>query len=163
MGKIVVEVESAIGAPPELTYRLIADDNHHRQFLPEAITNFKTLEGGLGRGTVHSFTLTAGKRVRDYVMRVDEPEPGVITESDEGSSLVTSFTVIQEGSTCRVRIRTEWDGAGGVGGFGRLANDPSPLPSDHYGLRLALALAVVWAGAAVIAVVRLRRNSKAPR
>ena len=117
MGKIIVEAESAIGAPPELTYRLIADDNHHRQFLPESITNFKTLEGGVGRGTVHSFTLTAGKRVREYVMRVDEPEPGVITETDEGSSLVTSFTVIQEGATCRVRIRTEWDGAGGVGGF----------------------------------------------
>jgi len=50
-----------------------------------------------------------------------------------------------------------------VGGFGRLANNPSLLPSDRYGLRLAIALAVVRAGAAVIAVLRLRRNSKAPR
>lgn len=46
-----------------------------------------------------------------------------------------------------------------VGGFGRLANNPSLLPSDHYGLRLAIALAVVWAITAVIAVMRLRRRA----
>jgi hypothetical protein len=117
MAKITVEAEGAVGAPPDFTYRFIADDNHHRHFLPDAITNFKTLKGGIGRGTVHSFTLTAGKRVRDYVMRVDEPEPGVITETDENSSLVTRFHVTQDGAASRVRITTQWDGAGGVGGF----------------------------------------------
>jgi len=119
MAKITVEQEGAVGAPADVTYRFIADDNHHRHFLPEAITDFKTLEGGVGEGTVHSFTLTAGKRVREYVMRVDEPERGrVLTETDQDSSLVTTFTVTPEGDTaCRVRIATEWDGAGGVGGF----------------------------------------------
>ena len=117
MAKITVEAEGAVSAPADFTYRFIADDNHHRHFLPDAITNFKTLKGGIGRGTVHSFTLTAGKRVRDYVMRVDEPEPGVITETDENSSLVTRFHVTQDGAASRVRITTEWDGAGGVGGF----------------------------------------------
>jgi len=48
-----------------------------------------------------------------------------------------------------------------VGGFGRLANNLSLLPSDHYGLRLAGALAVVWATAAVIAIARLRRLRRA--
>jgi hypothetical protein len=67
---------------------------------------------------LHRFTLTPGKRAREYVMRVDEPEPGrVITETDQGSSLVTSFTVKPDGDSCRVEIRTQWDGAGGIGGF----------------------------------------------
>ena len=51
-------------------------------------------------------------------MRVDEPEPGrVITETDQNSSAVTSFTVTPQGDGCRVRIETQWNGAGGVGGF----------------------------------------------
>ena len=45
-----------------------------------------------------------------------------------------------------------------VGGFGRLANNPSLLPSDDYGLRLAIALGVVWAITATVAVIRLRRD-----
>ncbi len=149
MGKITVVQEGPVGATAEITYRLIADDNHHRHFLPKAITDFKTLEGGVGRGTVHSFTLTAGKRVREYVMRVEEPEPGrVITESDESSSLVTSFTVTPDGATCRVEIKTEWDGAGGVGGFFERTFAPKVLKEiyveelsllDRYATNLAAA------------------------
>jgi hypothetical protein len=49
-----------------------------------------------------------------------------------------------------------------VGGYGRLANNPSLLPSDAYGVRLVLALAVVWLVAAVVAVLvrRFRRASR---
>ena len=51
-------------------------------------------------------------------MRVDEPEPGrVLTESDTGSSLVTTTTVTPRDGTSLVQISTTWDGAGGVGGF----------------------------------------------
>ena len=76
------------------------------------------LEGGIGAGTLHSFTVTAGGRTRKYTMRVAEPEPGrVITETDQSSSLVTSFAVVPSGDTCRVLISTTWTGAGGVGGF----------------------------------------------
>jgi len=45
-----------------------------------------------------------------------------------------------------------------VGGYGRLANNPSLLPSDAYGTRLAVVLAVVWAVAAAVAAVRLARR-----
>lgn len=118
MAKITVEQQGSVGAPTELTYRLIADDEHHQRFLPDGFSDFEVLEGGVGAGTLHRFKLTAGKRVREYVMRVDEPEPGrVITETDQSSSLVTSFTVTPEGDGCSVLIKTEWDGAGGVGGF----------------------------------------------
>lgn len=118
MAKITVEEEGAVGAPAELTYRLIAEDEHHQRFLPEGFSDFEVLEGGKGAGTLHRFKVEAGGRVREYTMRVDEPEPGrVITETDQTSSLVTSFTVTPAGENCRVRIATSWDGAGGVGGF----------------------------------------------
>jgi uncharacterized protein YndB with AHSA1/START domain len=114
---VSVEKEGMVGAPADLTYRLIADDEHHRRFLPDNFSDFETVEGGRGAGTVHRFELTAGGRTRVYTMRVDEPEPGrVITESDLESSLVTRFTVTPEGDSCRVSIATTWDGAGGIGG-----------------------------------------------
>lgn len=118
MGKITVVQEGAVGAPADLTYRLIADDKHHQQFLPEGISDFEVVEGGVGAGTLHRFTVTAGGRARKYLMRVDEPQPGrVLTETDQNSSLVTSFTVTPADDTCLVRIETQWNGAGGVGGF----------------------------------------------
>ena len=118
MGTIAVAQEGAVGAPADLTYRLIADDEHHKRFLPEAFSDFETVEGGVGAGTVHRFKLQAGGKVRDYLMRVDEPQPGrVLTETDQNSSLVTTFTVTPAGETCTVKIETTWQGAGGVGGF----------------------------------------------
>jgi hypothetical protein len=118
MGTINVEQEGPVGAPADLTYRLIADDTHHQQFLPEGFSDFEVVEGGVGAGTVHRFTVTAGGRAREYLMHVDEPQPGrVITETDQNSSLVTTFTVTPAGDTCLVRIQTQWNGAGGIGGF----------------------------------------------
>jgi hypothetical protein len=118
MGRIEVAEEGRVGAPAELTYRLIADDEHHQQFLPDGFSDFEVLEGGVGAGTLHRFTVSAGGRKREMVMRVAEPEPGrVITESDQNSSMVTSFTVTPNGDACTVRIATAWDGAGGIGGF----------------------------------------------
>jgi hypothetical protein len=118
MGTINVVQEGAVGAPADLTYQLLADDAHHAKFLPEGITDFEVVEGGVGAGTLHRFKVAAGGRVREYLMRVSEPEPGrVITETDQNSSLVTSFTVTPSGDACTVRIQTQWNGAGGIGGF----------------------------------------------
>jgi hypothetical protein len=51
-------------------------------------------------------------------MTVAEPEPGrVLTESDAGSSLVTTTTVTPQGGRSLVAISTAWEGAGGIGGF----------------------------------------------
>jgi hypothetical protein len=50
--------------------------------------------------------------------RVDESEPDrVLTETDQHSSLVTTFTVTPSGDGSRVSIATTWDGAGGIGGL----------------------------------------------
>jgi hypothetical protein len=118
MGKVTVDREGSVGAPAGLTYQLIAEDQHHQRFLPDAISDFRVLEGGTGAGTRHTFKVRAGGRTRAYTMRVDEPEPGrVITETDQASSLVTTFTVTPAGESCRVLISTSWDGAGGISGF----------------------------------------------
>jgi len=60
MGTITVGQEGAVGAPAELTYRLIADDEHHRHILPEGFSDFEVLEGGVGAGTLHRFKVAAG-------------------------------------------------------------------------------------------------------
>jgi uncharacterized protein YndB with AHSA1/START domain len=119
VSELRVVAARALGAPAERVYRLIADfDRHHPRFLPPAFSQFRVEEGGVGAGTVHSFRMTAGGRSRAFRMRVAEPDPGrVLTESDERSSMVTTWVVTPEGSGCRVRIETRWQGAGGVGGL----------------------------------------------
>jgi hypothetical protein len=44
-----------------------------------------------------------------------------------------------------------------VGGFGRLANNLTILPSHHYGTRLLAVVGAIWVTAAVVALVRVRR------
>jgi hypothetical protein len=115
----VVSAEGAVDAPAETVYRYIADmREHHPHFLPPAFSDFQVESGGVGAGTVTRFKLTAGGRTREYRTKVAEPEPGrILTESDTGSSSVTTFTVSPQGAASRVRISTSWDGAGGIGGM----------------------------------------------
>lgn len=119
MARIVVSAERTVGAPADVVYRYVADmREHHPRFLPPAFSGFRVESGGVGAGTITRFTVTAGGRTREYRMRVDEPEPGrVLTESDTGSSLVTTTTVAPQHGASMVRISTAWDGAGGIGGL----------------------------------------------
>ena len=119
MAKIQVSAERTVDAPADAVYRYIADmREHHPHFLPPAFSDFQVESGGVGTGTVTHFKLTAGGRTREYRMTVAEPEPGrVLTESDAGSSLVTTFTVAPQDGVSRVEISTAWDGAGGIGGL----------------------------------------------
>jgi hypothetical protein len=128
VSEIYVIAEGLVGAPADRVYELIADHReHHLHFLPSNFSNVEIERGGVGAGTITTFTITAGSRSRNYRMRVDEPEPGrVLTESDTTSSLVTTWTVTPEGEQSRVRIETRWEGAKGVGGlFERLFAPPS--------------------------------------
>ncbi len=119
MGLIRVRAERTVDAPAGVVYGYIADmRQHHPHFLPPAFSDFQVESGGVGEGTVTRFTVTAGGRSRNYRMKVAEPEPGrVLTESDTGSSLVTTTTVTPQGGMSQVQIETTWDGAGGIGGF----------------------------------------------
>jgi hypothetical protein len=119
MATNLVSAERTVDAPAGAVYGYIADmREHHPHFLPPAFSDFQVESGGVGEGTITRFTLTAGGRTRQYRMKVAEPEPGrVLTESDTGSSAVTTFTVTPQGGQSVVQIATTWEGAGGIGGF----------------------------------------------
>jgi uncharacterized protein YndB with AHSA1/START domain len=118
MATIEVKADRVIESPAATVYALISDHEHHARFLPPAFTDFQVESGGVGAGTVTRFKVTAGGRTREYHMQVSEPEPGrVLSESDSGSSLVTTWTVEPDGERSRAEIATRWEGAGGIGGF----------------------------------------------
>src|ERR1700730_17718052 len=117
MAKVEASAERTIDAPEEQVYGHLADMHQHPRVLPPAFSDFRVESGGVGAGTITRFKVTAGGRTREYRMRVDEPEPGrVLTESDTGSSLVTTTTVTPRDSASSVHISTTWNGAGGIGG-----------------------------------------------
>ena len=119
MARIVVSAEGTVDGPAETVYRYIADmREHHPRFLPPAFSDFRVESGGVGAGTVVHYKVTAGGRTREFRAKVAEPEPGrVLTESDTGSSSVTTFTVSPQGTASLVRISGTWNGAGGIGGL----------------------------------------------
>ena len=119
MARIVVSAEGTVEAPAETVDRYIADmREHHPRFLPPAFSDFRVESGGVGAGTITRYKLTAGGRTREYRTKIAEPAPGrVLTESDTGSSAVTTFTVSPQGTASLVQISTAWDGAGGIGGL----------------------------------------------
>jgi Polyketide cyclase / dehydrase and lipid transport len=119
MAKVQVSAQGLVHAPAEVVYGYIADmREHHPNFLPPAFSGFDVESGGIGAGTIIRFSLSAGGRTRHFRNEVAEPEPGrVLTESDTTSSAVTTFTVTPAGDNSAVRIASEWNGAGGVGGF----------------------------------------------
>jgi hypothetical protein len=119
MARVEAHAERTIDAPADVVYGYLADmRTHHPRILPPAFTDFAVESGGVGAGTVVTYTVNAGGRHRPCRMAVTEPEPGrVLLESDTSSSLTTSFTVVPAGSAAVVTISTSWNGAQGVGGF----------------------------------------------
>jgi hypothetical protein len=119
VGVISVTAERKVGAPAPTVYGYIADyREHHPKFLPPAFSDWEVESGGVGTGTIVRFALTAGGRTRQNRQQIAEPEPGrVLTESDTGSSSVTTFTVTPDGDSCTVQLNSRWNGASGIGGF----------------------------------------------
>jgi len=119
MARVEAHAERTIDAPAEVVYGYLADmRTHHPRFLPPAFTDFAVESGGIGAGTVVTYTVNAGGRHRPCRMAVTEPDPGrVLVESDTASSLTTTFTVVPAGNAALVKISTSWNGAQGVGGF----------------------------------------------
>lgn len=133
MSEVYVMAEGLVGAPADRVYELIADyREHHPKFLPANFSNVEIERGGVGAGTITTYTITAGSRSRNYRMRIGEPQPGrVLTESDTTSSMLTTWTVTPTGDMTRVRIETRWEGANGVGGFFERLFAPGALRSIY--------------------------------
>lgn len=136
MTTLHVATERRIPAEPATVYAYLAGLSEHRpHYLPTAVSGYEVESGGSGAGTVFRYVLTAGGRNRSYRMVVAEPDPGrVLTESDSGSSLVTTYTVSPaagDASATSVRVETSWQGAGGVGGFFERMFAPKVLERVH--------------------------------
>ena len=119
MAEVYVQAEGLIEAPADAVYHYVANvRDHHPKFLPSNFSDLHVEQGGVGAGTVFTFTATAGGRTRGFRMRMDEPVPGrVLTETDTMSSMATTWTFTPEGDRTRVRIETRWDGSDGIPGF----------------------------------------------
>ena len=119
MGQVVATAERVVAAPADRVRAALADYAGTRpRVLPEQFSDYRVDAGGQGSGTrVHWRFAATSKRVREQDVEVTEPE-GSLVERDTRSSMVTTWTVTPAGSgSSTVRVRTTWDGAGGVGGF----------------------------------------------
>jgi len=113
-----VDAQKEIAAPPDKVFRAISDYKQRTQWLPSNFSDYKVEKGGKGEGTIVTYRLKVGNRARDYRMTAEEPLRGAaLTERDANSSLATTWTVSRHGDGARVTLHTEWQGAGGVGGF----------------------------------------------
>lgn len=118
MSEYVVSASRTMPVPADDVYRVIADfSGAHQRILPPAFSGFRVESGGVGAGTVMSYTIALGGRRRFIRSRADEPEPGrVLTETDLERGAVTTFTVDPSPDGCTVTISTRMESAGGLMG-----------------------------------------------
>jgi hypothetical protein len=105
-----------IHAPADQLYWIIADyRNAHPLILPKAyFLSLDVEQGGVGAGTIVSFTMRILGQTQSFRSLITEPEPGRrLVETDIPSETPTSFQVlpIGNGSTTQVIISTELKGA----------------------------------------------------
>lgn len=109
MSSFTVSATGHVKAPSRRVYDLIADygGGHKRIIPPQYFKSLDVEKGGVGAGTVIRVTMKMLGSERTYRAAVTEPEPGrVITETDLGTGLATSFTVVPNGDATDVTIST---------------------------------------------------------
>ena len=120
MSQVVATAERVVRAPVDRVRSALADyEGTRRRILPEQFSEYRVETGGQGAGTrVHWRFAATSKRVREQLLVVTEPTADSLVESDENSSMVTTWTVHPvDAGLSTVRVRTTWNGAGGIGGF----------------------------------------------
>ena len=135
MGTLRVETERTVAADPSEVFGLVSDYAEGRpRYLPPNYEGYEVEEGGRGAGTTVRYVLHAARRERPYRMQVSQPDAGlVLVEKDAGSSLTTTWTVVpaSDGKRSTVRVASQWQGAGGVGGFFERIFAPGGLKRIH--------------------------------
>ena len=120
MGQVVATAERVVRAPAERVLPALADYTEtRRRILPEQFSDYRVEAGGQGAGTRVAWRFAAtSKRVRDQLVEVTQPDADTLVESDTRSSMVTTWTLHPaDAGLTTVRVRTTWNGAGGIGGF----------------------------------------------
>ena len=119
MAQVKANAQRSIAASADTVRAALADYTATRQkLLTENFSEYEVREGGTGAGTTVHWKLAAtSKRMRDCLIAVTESD-GALVESDQNSSMVTTWTVAPAGDAAStVSVETTWNGAGGIGGF----------------------------------------------
>jgi Polyketide cyclase / dehydrase and lipid transport len=117
MAKVRVLATRDVNARPDRVLAVLRDYRAARpRILPGNYTAYRVEQGGQGDGTVIAYHFAAGRRERDYRLRVEE-SGSELRERDELSSFVTTWKVAPAGAGSTVTLESSWDGAGGIGGF----------------------------------------------
>ena len=113
MGTITARASGHVAAEPELVLEILRDfGGLHRRILPPAFSDVRVIEGGVGAGTRMGYTFTIAGRAVPTTSVADEPEPGVLRETIEGSDMVTLFRVAPDGAGSAVEISSTWTPSG---------------------------------------------------
>ncbi|MGC4961043.1 SRPBCC family protein [Gordonia sp. DT218] len=118
MGQVSATQSIDIAATPDAVVAALADYNEVRPaILPSQYRDYAVISGGNGEGTVVHWILQATEKRQRDVKATVSVVPDTVTENDENSSMVTTYTVAKSGSGSAVTTTTTWTGAGGIGGF----------------------------------------------
>ena len=123
MGKVRARNEASIDAPAATVADRLASYQLRPEIQPEQYSAYRVVSGGNGEGTIAAWHLQATKkRSRDVQVNVsesgDRARKWTLTESDQNSTLVTTYTVTDKGdNVSTLVVETTWDGAKGIGGF----------------------------------------------
>src|SRR3954453_5049106 len=130
MSEVVATTEHVVRAPADRVRAALADyEGARRRVMPEQFSDYLVENGGTGAGTrVHWRFAATSKRVREQLIDVTEPDTDTLVERDANSSMVRTWTVRPaDAGLTTVRVRTTWQGAGGIGGFFERAFAPKAL------------------------------------
>jgi hypothetical protein len=118
MAKVRASSSIRVRVPADKALAAVADYAEVRpRILSEHYKDFSVVEGGQGEGTVAEWTLQATQKRSRNVKATVSVSGNTVTETDANSSLVTTWNVAPEGDGSTVTTTTEWNGAGGIGGF----------------------------------------------
>ncbi|AZG47342.1 SRPBCC family protein [Gordonia insulae] len=118
MGQVSATQSIDIAAEPDAVVAALADYTEVRPaILPSQYRDYAVISGGNGDGTVVHWILQATEKRQRDVKATVSVVPDTVTENDENSSMVTTYTVSKSGSGSSVTTTTTWTGAGGIGGF----------------------------------------------
>lgn len=118
MGKVSATSSIDIPVAPETALAALTDYETVRpRILTSHFRDYKVVSGGQGAGTIAEWILQATESRSRNIQAVVTVSGNTVTESDSNSSLVTTYTVDAAGAGTKVTTKTEWTGAGGIGGF----------------------------------------------
>ena len=109
MSTFTFSAAASIAAPAPKIYDLIADYRvgHPKIVPPQYFEGIEVEKGGFGAGTIIRVTMRVLGASRVFRAAVTEPKPGsVLTETDLGTGLATTFTVTPNGTATDVNITT---------------------------------------------------------